>query len=276
MTSIADGSMHIQTSSESVPSTPSWSGEVVLMATHLRKHHVLAKISERVRFARRRFGHYEVIDFLAILFGYALSGERTLEADLTSGSSPLRSPSWPGRERDRLPARSTLSHFLVALTEAPVEALRTPFLDDLESRPLSNETPSGETGDLVDRAGNTWMVFDIDGTGEAASLRALPQTEDLLPAIRRLDDVCAPATGGASAAKSCVLAPSSVKPTVPNGSARLATEATVATAQSCARLLRRLRVTSQRTRSHKRVLCCGSTDNMAPGPWWQTWLVSPM
>jgi hypothetical protein len=29
---------------------------------------------------RRRFGHYEVIDFLAILFGYAISGERTLEA----------------------------------------------------------------------------------------------------------------------------------------------------------------------------------------------------
>jgi hypothetical protein len=32
-----------------------------------------------VRFARRRFGHYEVVDFLAVLFGYAISGERTLE-----------------------------------------------------------------------------------------------------------------------------------------------------------------------------------------------------
>jgi hypothetical protein len=50
------------------------------MAAHLRKHGVLTKISERVRFARRRFGHYEVIDFLAVLFGYAISGERTLEA----------------------------------------------------------------------------------------------------------------------------------------------------------------------------------------------------
>ena len=29
---------------------------------------------------RRRFGRYEVIDFLAVLFGYAISGERTLEA----------------------------------------------------------------------------------------------------------------------------------------------------------------------------------------------------
>jgi hypothetical protein len=32
-----------------------------------------------VRFARRRFGRYEVLDFVAVLFGYAISGERTLE-----------------------------------------------------------------------------------------------------------------------------------------------------------------------------------------------------
>jgi len=67
MTSIADGSVRIQTSSESVPSPPSWFGEVVLMAAHLRKHDVLTKIAGRVHFARRRFGRYEVIDFLAVL-----------------------------------------------------------------------------------------------------------------------------------------------------------------------------------------------------------------
>ena len=54
--------------------------EVVLLATHLRKHGILSKISEGVRFARRRFGRYEVIDVLVVLFGYAISGERTLEA----------------------------------------------------------------------------------------------------------------------------------------------------------------------------------------------------
>ena len=79
MNSIANGSVPIQTSSESVLSTPPWLGEVVLLAAHLRKHGILAQISERVRFARRRFGHYEVIYFLAVLFGYAISGERTLE-----------------------------------------------------------------------------------------------------------------------------------------------------------------------------------------------------
>lgn len=80
MTSIADGSVKIQTISESNPSIPAWFGEVVLLSSYLRKHGVLAKISEQVRFARRRFGRYEVIDFLAVLFGYAISGEHTLEA----------------------------------------------------------------------------------------------------------------------------------------------------------------------------------------------------
>lgn len=48
----------------------------------------------------------------------------------------------------------------------------------------------------MDRAGNSWTVFDIDGTREAASQRALPQTDELPPPFRRLDDVCAPGYGG--------------------------------------------------------------------------------
>ncbi len=192
MTSIADGSLIIQTSSESVSSPPSWFGEVVLMAAHLRKHGVLDKISERVRFARRRFGRYEVIDFLAVLFGYAISGERTLEA-FYAKLQPFAVPFMALFERDHLPARSTLSRFLAALTAEPVEALRTLFLDDLLSRPLTDERQSGG---LLDRAGSEWMVFDVDGTREAARQRALPQAEDLPPAFRRLDEVCAPGYTG--------------------------------------------------------------------------------
>jgi len=52
VTSIADGSVIIQTSSDSVPSPPSWFGEVVLLVGYLRKQGVLTRISERVRFAR--------------------------------------------------------------------------------------------------------------------------------------------------------------------------------------------------------------------------------
>ncbi len=56
----------IQTTSVSNPSPPSWFGEVVTIVSYLRKHSILSRISERVRFARRRFGQYEVIDFLAV------------------------------------------------------------------------------------------------------------------------------------------------------------------------------------------------------------------
>jgi hypothetical protein len=187
MTSIADDSVKIQTTSESNPSPPSWFGEVVLHISYLHKRDVLSKINEQVRFARRRFGHYEVIDFVAVLFGYAISGERTLEAFYES-LQPFAVPFMALFERDRLPSRSALSRFLAALTEAPVEALRTVFLDDLESRQLTHDK---QTGSLLDRAGNAWVVFDIDGTREAARQRALPKTEDLPAPFRRLDDVCA-------------------------------------------------------------------------------------
>src|SRR6266568_7088623 len=192
MTSIADGTVQIQTSPESVASTPSWFGEVALMAAHLRKQGVLSKISERVRFARRRFGHYEVIDFLAVLFGYAMSGERTLEA-FYQRLQPFAGPFMALFERDQLPARSTLSRFLAALTPEPVEALRTLFLEDLlEQQPDFDQQRCG----LTDRSGKQWKVFDIDGTREAARQRALPQIPDLPVPQRRLDEVCAPGYTG--------------------------------------------------------------------------------
>ena len=110
MTSIADGSVNIQATSESNLATLCWFGEIVLISSYLRKHGVLSKINERVRFARRRFGHYEVIDFLAVLFGYAISGERTLE-EFYERLQPFAVPFMALFDRDRLPARSTLRVF---------------------------------------------------------------------------------------------------------------------------------------------------------------------
>src|SRR6266700_1303155 len=148
MTSIVDGSVNIQTSSESNLSTPSWFGEAVLIISHLRKQGVLDAINSQVRFARRRFGQYEVIDFLAVLFGYAISGERTLQA-FYERLAPWATPFMALFGRDRLPARSTLSRFLSVLTTEPVEVLRKLFLEDGLARPLGNER---EIGGLVDRA----------------------------------------------------------------------------------------------------------------------------
>jgi len=271
MRSHADGSVIIQTSAESTPSTPSWFGEVALMAAHLRKQGVLTKISERVRFARRRFGRYEVIDFLAILFGYAISGEPSLEA-FYERLQPFAALFMALFERDQLPARSTLSRFLAALTEAPVEALRTLFLDDLLSRPVSNEK---QIGGLTDRERNAWVVFDIDGTREAARQRALPQTEALPPAFRRLDDVCAPGYRGRKRGQ--VVRTRTVVSQAHNfqwlgsfgnrGNGHYRTE--------CARLLQPLVVTSLCTSFQRLARFCGSTVNMALGSCWQISLASP-
>ena len=77
-----------------------------------------------MRFARKRFGRYDVIDFLAVLFGYAISGERTLK-EFYERLQPFAVPFMSLFERDQLPSRSALSRFLAALMEEPVEALRT-------------------------------------------------------------------------------------------------------------------------------------------------------
>src|SRR5256714_7133114 len=192
MNSIADSSVIIQTSSESVPATPSWFGEVALIIPYLRKQGVLAAISAQVRLTRRRFGHYEVIDFLTVLFGYAISGERTLE-EFYEQLLPLAQPFMALFDRERLPSRSALSRDLSSLTWEATEALRTLFLADLLARPVDTER---HTGQLVDRTGNARVVFDIDGTRQAARQRARPQTEALPPAQRRLNQVCAPGYTG--------------------------------------------------------------------------------
>ena len=81
MRSHTDSSVAIQTSSRSVPATPPWFGEVALLVSYLRKKGVLDTISAQVHFARRRFGRFEMIDFVAVLVGYAISGEQTLQAN---------------------------------------------------------------------------------------------------------------------------------------------------------------------------------------------------
>lgn len=138
MTSIASCPVTIQTSAESVPSTPPWFGEVVLLTQYLKQQGVPDAIAQHVRFARRRFSRYEAIDFVAVLLGYDASGERTLEA-FYQRLQPWAAAFMALFGRDRLPARATLSRFLASLDQAAVEALRTLFLQDLLARPLAHE-----------------------------------------------------------------------------------------------------------------------------------------
>jgi hypothetical protein len=59
----------IQVNPESVPLIPSWMGEVVAFAQILTHEGILKAIQEQVRFARARFGYYDLIDFVAVLIG---------------------------------------------------------------------------------------------------------------------------------------------------------------------------------------------------------------
>jgi len=199
MSSIADGSVQIQTSSDVQFATPSWLGEVALVASHLRKQGLLTKVSEHVRCARRRFGRYDVLDFLAVLFGYAISGERTLQ-DFYAAVQPFASAFMALFGRTRLPAASTLSRFLAVLPAEPVETLRSLILPDLLARRLSTEE---HTVGLWDRQGNRWLVFDVDGTREAARQRALPQMPDRPAPQRRLRPLCAAFLHRTQTGRSC-------------------------------------------------------------------------
>ena len=148
-------SVSIQTEASSVPSVPAWFGEVALLAHTLTRLGLLSDISERVRFARKRFGTFEVIDFVVVLMGYAISGEPT-RASYYERLQPCATPFMALFGRTQLPHRSTRSRFLAALDQASVEALRGVFLQDALARP----GPAEGVGGLWDRQGQRWVVFE--------------------------------------------------------------------------------------------------------------------
>jgi hypothetical protein len=117
-------SVKVQIAPQSVPSMPSWFGEVVILAHILSRFGLILAIEEHVRLARARFGQYEVIDFLVVLLGYAVSGEPTLEA-FYARLAPFSEAFMALFERSALPHPSTLSRFLAAVDQPCVEALRT-------------------------------------------------------------------------------------------------------------------------------------------------------
>src|SRR5438270_3204039 len=171
-------SVTIQITPDSKPAVPSWMGEAAAFAQVLSHLGIRSAIQEQVRFARARFGTYDLIDFVAVLIGYVLSGEPTLLA-FYERLTPWADAFMALFGRDRLPHRSTLSRFLATLDQNTVEALRTRFQEDGLAR-----KPFASPGGLFDRTGGQRSVIDVDGTRQAARQRALPQTEDLPPPHR--------------------------------------------------------------------------------------------
>ena len=108
---ISNPCFEIQTSSEHRPAVPAWFAEVVIMAHHLRTKGLLDAFAHQVRLVRGRFGSYEPIDFLALLVGYAISGERTLSdffERLAHARDSLHGPVWTQRSSPSLQPESLL------------------------------------------------------------------------------------------------------------------------------------------------------------------------
>jgi hypothetical protein len=128
-----------------------------------------------------------VIDGLAVRFGSAIRGERTLDA-FSEALHPVASTVLAVFGRASVPAASPRRRFGTAIPAEPVEALRTLFLKDVLARRLSTQE---QDAGRWDRQRNRWLVFDGDGTREAARQRAFPQTPDR-PAPRALCVLLAP------------------------------------------------------------------------------------
>src|SRR5258708_38340924 len=103
---IPDACIEVHTSSLDRPSVPAWFAEVVIVAGHLAKQELLDVFTHQVRLIRGRFGTYEPIDFLALLLGYAISGERTL-ADFFERLTPFGSAFMALFGRRSLPHRAS-------------------------------------------------------------------------------------------------------------------------------------------------------------------------
>ena len=67
-------SVSLQTLTEPIASVPEWFGEVSLIAHTMTRLGFLSEISEHVRFARKHFGRFEVIDFVVMLMGCMAMG----------------------------------------------------------------------------------------------------------------------------------------------------------------------------------------------------------
>src|SRR5438067_3583529 len=183
--------IEVDTSPVEHPSVPAWFAEVVIIVQYLATKELLDVFAHQVRLVRGRFGTYEPIDFLALLVGYAISGERAL-ADFFARLAPVGSAFMALFGRRCLPHRSSLSRFLADVDQPCLEAFRTLFEQQSFADGWTRETIGG----IFDRQGQRFIVFDVDATRQAARQRALPCAAELPPPRRRRDAVCAPGYTG--------------------------------------------------------------------------------
>src|SRR5712664_1149558 len=165
---IQNSCIEIQTSTETRPSIPRWFAEVVILSSYLTAQGLLEVFEEQVLLMRPRSGDYDTIDFLAVIIGYAISGERTL-ADFFARVAPFKEAFMALFGRKALPCGSTLSRFLPAVDRPCLEAFRSLFQQFSLVQGWTQDTIGG----ILDRQQRRLIVFDVDGTRQTARQRSL-------------------------------------------------------------------------------------------------------
>jgi hypothetical protein len=111
----------------------------------------------------------------------------------TNASSPGQTRSWRSLAEIASPRVRRSAVFSPRWISLPLSPCAPSCLQDLLARPPGKEEQSGG---MFDRQENHSLVFDVDGTREAASPRALPKTADRPAPQRRLCPLCAPGYTG--------------------------------------------------------------------------------
>lgn len=195
--------VELQTSPVERPSVPPWFAEIAILSQHLATKGLLEAFADQIRLVRGHFGHYEPIDFLVLLIGYAVSGERTL-ADFFERLSPFGAAFMALFGRAILPHRATLSRFLADVNGPCLEAFRTLF----EQFSFPEGWTKDSIGGIFDRQGRRYIVFDVDATRQAAApscftLRSSTSSRPCVASIRSVHRV----TRGASGVRWCAHEP---------------------------------------------------------------------
>ena len=254
--------IEVQTSPDERPSVPAWFAEIVMVAQHLATTGFLDAFTHQVRLVRGRFGCYEPIDVLALLLGYAISGERTLAA-FFKRVTPFGAAFMALFGRTDLPHRATLSRFLASVDPPCVEAFRALFEQNSCVQRWTNESIGG----IWDRQGYRYLVFDVDATRQAARQRALPCDPTLPSPRRRLDAVCAPGYTGQKEGKSFAHARALSRCILANGSVPMQDEVMVTIKENSLRRFEPLRPTWSSLPFPQKPLSCASTGTMVmPSP----------
>jgi hypothetical protein len=142
---IPNPSIEVQTSPKDRPSVPAWFAEVVILSQHLTTKGLLEAFAQQVRLARGRFDSYEPLDFLAVLIGYAISGERTLSG-FFDRLAPFGAAFLALFGRADLPHRATLSRFLAHVDHPCLEAFRHLFEQNSLARGVDERCHWGDVG----------------------------------------------------------------------------------------------------------------------------------